>query len=197
MPDCIFCGEDAGKEHDLCLECKNKKNEVIIGGKEPRFYVMLIIEKSMEHDEVRVKFFYDKVDIFKYIIRPMLMSCGFEEVRRSIIHETQFDGRKTESILVRIDRIPAMQGHIMDLRKKYKPKFPGKIKNKAQQITPTKNIYGEPYNLYDWIVNVLWIDGSRSTINEDKLQPYEVYVSKSGKRKDPGVIANLKKLNKM
>ena len=116
MSDCTFCGEDAGEGHDLCIGCKNKKNEVTLGHNEPKYYFMKVVEKALHHDEIRVKFFFNKVDTFNQTIRPLLMSCGFEEIRRSIIHETNDKGEKTESILVRVERIPAMKGHIKDLR---------------------------------------------------------------------------------
>ena len=80
---------------------------------------------------------------------------------------------------------------------KYKPKLPGKVKKKVQKIVPTKNVYGKPYNLYNWMIDVAWIDGTTSTINEDKLQLYKVYISKNGKTRDAPVIANIAQLKSM
>ncbi|MAG61803.1 hypothetical protein CMI43_03240 [Candidatus Pacearchaeota archaeon] len=119
MSECVFCEEEAGKRYDICLNCRDKKNEVIIGNKPIGYYIDKIIDKGTLFNEISIKCIEKNLHKFNFGIKPKLFFWGLEEVRRHKFKERGMrDGNILEVYMIKMEMISVLKGLKTDAKRK-------------------------------------------------------------------------------
>jgi len=119
VSECRECGEDAGEGYDLCLNCQDKSNEVIIGKKSIGFYIDKITTKGLLYDVIIIKSIEKYLHKYNYGIRQRMFVWGLDEIRRYKIKEKGM--REHDKIMdvfvIKMEKIPSIKGLRTDARR--------------------------------------------------------------------------------
>lgn len=116
MTKCIYCDEEAGKGFDVCMNCRNLKNEVTLGNKPIEFYLKKILELGMEHNKIIIKTLACNVDMYNFRIKPIFEYWGLEEYRRKWVKEQGRD-KELDVLHIMMEMIPSLRGIKTDKRR--------------------------------------------------------------------------------
>jgi|TARA_Y100000310_G_scaffold281087_1_gene301340 hypothetical protein len=109
MSDCVYCEADAGKNYDVCMDCRNKRNVVTLGNKPVGIYIKKILELGMEHNTIIVKTLASNVNVFNYHLKPLFEYWGLEEYKRKWVKEQGTNG-VLDSLHITMELIPSLRG---------------------------------------------------------------------------------------
>lgn len=109
MSECVYCGEEAGEDYDVCRNCRNKRNVVTIGNKPVMIYIKKILELGTEHNTIIVKTLANNVNVFNYHIKPLFEYWGLEEYKRKWVKEQGKDG-VLNSLHITMEMIHPLRG---------------------------------------------------------------------------------------